>query len=48
VAMVWFAGLIGLASAALARLRRPAVAVWSQRLAGASLVGVGLTAALTG
>jgi threonine/homoserine/homoserine lactone efflux protein len=48
VAMVWFAGLIGLASAALARLRRPAVALWSQRLAGASLVGVGLTAALTG
>jgi threonine/homoserine/homoserine lactone efflux protein len=48
VAMVWFAGLIGIASAALARLRRPAVVVWSQRVAGASLVGVGLAAALTG
>jgi threonine/homoserine/homoserine lactone efflux protein len=48
VAMLWFAGLIGLASAALARLRRPGVVVWSQRVAGASLVGVGLTAALTG
>jgi threonine/homoserine/homoserine lactone efflux protein len=47
VATVWFTGLIGLTSVALARLRRPAVAVWSQRLAGASLVGVGLTAALT-
>ena len=48
VAMVWFAGLIGAASAALARLRRPAVVVWSQRIAGASLVGVGLAAAVTG
>jgi len=48
VAMVWFAGLIGMASAVLARLRRPGVALWSQRIAGVSLVGVGLTAALTG
>jgi threonine/homoserine/homoserine lactone efflux protein len=48
VAMLWFTGLICVASAAMARLRRPAVAVWSQRVAGASLVGVGLTAALTG
>src|SRR4051794_19358722 len=48
VAMVWFAGLIGLASAALARLRRSSVAVWSQRVAGASLVGLGLAAVLTG
>jgi threonine/homoserine/homoserine lactone efflux protein len=48
VAMVWFAGLIGMASAVLARLRRPGVVLWSQRIAGVSLVGVGLTAALTG
>lgn len=48
LAMVWFAGLIWLASAVLTRLRRPAVAVWTQRVAGASLVGVGLTAALSG
>jgi threonine/homoserine/homoserine lactone efflux protein len=48
VAMLWFTGLICVASAAMARLRRPAVAVWSQRVAGASLIGVGLTAALSG
>jgi threonine/homoserine/homoserine lactone efflux protein len=48
VAMVWFAGLIGMASAVLARLRRPGVALWSQRIAGVSLVGVGLTAAFSG
>jgi threonine/homoserine/homoserine lactone efflux protein len=48
VALVWFAVLIAIASAAVARLRRPAVAVWAQRLAGASLIGVGLTAALSG
>jgi len=48
VAMVWFALLTGLAAAALGDLRRPAVVLWSERLLGASLVGIGVTAALMG
>src|SRR4051794_27426414 len=48
LAMVWFAVLICLASAFLAGRRRPAVAVWSERVGGASLVAVGLTAAFSG
>jgi threonine/homoserine/homoserine lactone efflux protein len=39
LAMAWFAVLAWAASAAVAGLRRPAVGVWSQRVAGASLMG---------
>ncbi|WP_448627947.1 LysE family translocator [Geodermatophilus sp. URMC 64] len=48
LAMAWFAVLAWAACAAVAGLRRPAVGVWSQRVAGASLVGVGVAAAFSG
>ncbi|CCH87931.1 Lysine exporter protein (LYSE/YGGA) [Modestobacter italicus] len=46
VAMVWFAALTGLAQAAVGWCRRPAVVLWSQRLMGAALIGVGTSVAL--
>jgi threonine/homoserine/homoserine lactone efflux protein len=48
LAMAWFALLAWAACAAVAGLCRPAVGVWSQRVAGALLVGVGVAAALVG
>jgi threonine/homoserine/homoserine lactone efflux protein len=48
VALVWFAVLTGVAAVTLGGLRRPRVALWSERVLGASLVGVGVAAALGG
>jgi threonine/homoserine/homoserine lactone efflux protein len=46
VAMAWFAVLSCLARAAVGWCRRPAVVLWSQRVMGAALIGVGTSVAL--
>jgi threonine/homoserine/homoserine lactone efflux protein len=46
VALAWFAALTWLAQAALGWSRRPGVLLWSQRLMGAALIGVGTSVAL--
>jgi threonine/homoserine/homoserine lactone efflux protein len=46
VAMAWFAALTWLAQAAVTWCRRPAVVLWSQRLMGAALIGVGASVAV--
>ena len=46
VATVWLASLAWLAHAAVRWLHRPEVAVWSQRVSSAALVGLGASAAV--
>jgi len=46
VATVWLSALAGLAHAAVRWLLRPDVAVWSQRVSSAALVGLGASAAV--
>jgi threonine/homoserine/homoserine lactone efflux protein len=46
VAMAWFAALVWVAKAAVSWCRRPRVVLWSQRLMGAALIGVGTSVAL--
>jgi threonine/homoserine/homoserine lactone efflux protein len=48
VALAWFAVLTGVAALTLRGPRRPRVALWSERVLGAFLVGVGVAAALGG